>query len=595
MPLTAVSPDHSILAVFNKLPSSQRILIQCYDAKISLGSLKYTLSANSDDSNVRKIKFVSSHFLIAATENNAIHVFDLRRGVLSQTIKLATHFGKLCDVTAHEQGESSNASHLFALVFKDGKTIVVVYDLSNSGKMVKKVKTGSCANDECMALSAVSGSISVRLGKKVKILDASTGKILGKIKTKGGDADSNNKLSPFLCSSSDGKCFALNSSQELHFFLFDGESVCRSLGTTLLENVTNVSIMKDESTSRYIISATDTITCSILEIKTSQSKKTRVKPFAYMRRENSKLSSSGTNLDCFFSSGEDLVMVELVSKGIQSFGVNLVRVEWKKNGNGNLYPKDEDDGKEKGLSSLKKRKLNEESSKNNVNVVLGPGESGGEVLHVSDFSAKRVKHEDDSENDFVLEDDDDSDDSTTIAQRLALLSSHLDQDDDERDLLIRNTRGQNFAVKNATSDSLVVLLKQALEANDDSQLEIALQVSDEKIIENSIMALSAETLKSGEEEEEKVDAREVIIMLLTKLVTRLSRKPSRAQQLSYWIRTVLVVLISSSRDGSMKMGKAEKDIASRLAPLRSMLSERVESLPALLRLEGRLGLIGKQI
>jgi hypothetical protein len=120
-------------------------------------------------------------------------------------------------------------------------------------------------------------------------------------------------------------------------------------------------------------------------------------------------------------------------------------------------------------------------------------------------------------------------------------------------------------------------------------LEVALQVSDKKVIENSIMALS-----SGEGDSDEDDNGEVIVMLLTKLVTRLSRKPARAQQLSFWIRTVLVALISSSNDGTMKMGRTEKDIAARLAPLRSMLSERVESLPALLRLEGRLGLLGNQ-
>jgi hypothetical protein len=198
----------------------------------------------------------------------------------------------------------------------------------------------------------------------------------------------------------------------------------------------------------------------------------------------------------------------------------------------------------------------------------------------------------DEEDEFVLEDDDDEGENT-IGQRLALLSSELDRDDDEEDLLTfqRSTAASgSFVAKAATSDSLVILLRQALLANDDAQLEVALQVADKKVIENSIMALSS---GEGNADGESDDG-EVIVMLLTKLVTRLSRKPGRAQQLSFWIRTVLVALISSSNDGTMKMGNAEKDIASRLAPLRSLLSERVESLPALLRLEGRLGLLGKQ-
>ena len=143
----------------------------------------------------------------------------------------------------------------------------------------------------------------------------------------------------------------------------------------------------------------------------------------------------------------------------------------------------------------------------------------------------------------------------------------------------------------------MILLRQALLANDDSQLEVALQVSDKRVIENSIMELSRGGNDSGSSTAEDGGSGEVIV------VTRISRKLARAQQLSFWIRTVLVALLSSSNSNStfnsedgdgFSMGKAERDIASRLAPLRSMLSERVESLPALLQLEGRLGLIGKQ-
>merc|ERR1711976_1114491 len=142
-----------------------------------------------------------------------------------------------------------------------------------------------------------------------------------------------------------------------------------------------------------------------------------------------------------------------------------------------------------------------------------------------------------------------------------------------------------FIVKNATSDSLSILLRQSLVSNDDTQLEVALQVSDQRVIENSIFGLA-------NEHTEEIDGKsEIIIMLLTKLVTRLSRKPSRADRLAFWIRTVLVALISKISSSSGSMGKTEKEITSRLGPLRNMLDERVESLPELLRLEGRLSLL----
>mmetsp|Transcript_2647 Transcript_2647/g.3670 ORF Transcript_2647/g.3670 Transcript_2647/m.3670 type:complete len:235 (+) Transcript_2647:298-1002(+) len=210
-----------------------------------------------------------------------------------------------------------------------------------------------------------------------------------------------------------------------------------------------------------------------------------------------------------------------------------------------------------------------------------------------------------------------------LLQNGLLSFSELEREDsDEDEYLLRNgdangngntsttlVNGSStkFIVKAATSDSLVILLRQALLANDDSQLEVALQVSDKRVIENSILELSRGGYDSGSgsstgtAEDGGSGNGEVIVVLLTKLVTRISRKPARAQQLSFWIRTVLVALLSSSNSNSnsedgdgFSMGKAERDIASRLAPLRSMLSERVESLPALLRLEGRLGLIGKQ-
>ena len=126
-------------------------------------------------------------------------------------------------------------------------------------------------------------------------------------------------------------------------------------------------------------------------------------------------------------------------------------------------------------------------------------------------------------------------------------------------------------------------------ANDDAQLEVALQVSDKGVIQNSIFGLANESLEGGDDNGPNG---EIIIMLLTKLVTRLSRKPSRAQKLAFWVRIVLVALISKIGSSStMEMGKVEKEIASRLGPLRNMLSERVESLPELLRLEGRLSLL----
>jgi hypothetical protein len=587
MPLTAVSPDKSILAVYNhgQASSSSKILIKCYDANVSLGTLKFTLSANNESasSTINKISFASSQFLVASTEEGPLLVFDLNRGVLSQTIEVASSSGKVVCMSTHED-------HMYVLCNKDGKTLVIVYDLSQNAKIIKKIKTGSCDQDDPVAIDVASDNsdsnlIAVRLGKKIKLVDSNNGSVRGKFKIKSSDSESVD--SPFVRISSDAKFLVVNSSNSLSYFIMDEDGECKGLGTSSLPNISNADIFCDSDSGRYAVSATDKLTTSLLSIKISGSKKTNYKPFAFMTEPVAK---DNTTIDAFFSSKE-LIMAELTTKGLQNVDVKLARISW--NGvSGNVYPIEEDEGDgDDNKSPSKKRKAN------NKNVVIGPGESGGEALTVTD-STKRTKRDNDGDDsadevdDFVLEDIDDEEGEGTIAQRLALLSSELDRDDDEENLLKfqRSTAASGtFVVKAATSDSLVILLRQALLANDDAQLEVALQVSDKKVIENSIMALS-----SGEGDSDEDDNGEVIVMLLTKLVTRLSRKPARAQQLSFWIRTVLVALISSSNDGTMKMGRTEKDIAARLAPLRSMLSERVESLPALLRLEGRLGLLGNQ-
>jgi len=587
MPLTAVSPDKSILAVFNnaQASSSSKILIKCYDAKVSLGTLKFTLSANNEkgSSTINRIAFASSQFLVASTEEGSMLVFDLHRGVLSQTVELSSSQGKVACIATHDD-------RLYALCNKDGKTLVLVYDLSQNAKIIKKIKTGSCDQDEPLAIDVASGDsdstlVAVRLGKKIKVVDSNTGSVVGKIKIKTSDSEAVD--SPFVRISPDAKFLVANSSNNLYYFVMGGDGECKSLGTSALPNINSADICVDDESGRYVVSVTDQSTASLLSIKAAGGKKTNVKPFAFLSQPVAK---DNTAIDAFFSS-EEVVMVELTTKGFQNVSVDLARLSWN-GASGNLYPVEEVKENEDDTSPSKKRKAN------NKSVVIGPGESGGEALTVTD-STKRTKidHDgDDSadeEDEFVLEDDDDDEGENTIGQRLALLSSELDRDDDEEDLLTfqRSTAASgSFVAKAATSDSLVILLRQALLANDDAQLEVALQVADKKVIENSIMALSS---GEGNSDGESDDG-EVIVMLLTKLVTRLSRKPGRAQQLSFWIRTVLVALISSSNDGTMKMGNAEKDIASRLAPLRSLLSERVESLPALLRLEGRLGLLGKQ-
>merc|ERR1712150_62469 len=125
-----------------------------------------------------------------------------------------------------------------------------------------------------------------------------------------------------------------------------------------------------------------------------------------------------------------------------------------------------------------------------------------------------------------------------------------------------------------------------------------LQVTDKNIVDKSITSLA------NSEQEEENDCSEIIISLLSKLVFRFARKPTRASQLSYWISKVIMILISpphESKDtrlkirGGWKMEKVQREIAMRMGPLKNLLEERVQCLPDLLKLEGRLSLLNSHL
>jgi hypothetical protein len=248
-------------------------------------------------------------------------------------------------------------------------------------------------------------------------------------------------------------------------------------------------------------------------------------------------------------------------------------------------------------------------------VVIGPGESGGEAYMVSDTigNDKPIKKPtmETNEETFQIPDIDeggDVEDAQTIQERLATLASMLDDSEDDSSQDLDRVMGLNptdsidhqrplvrFTAKAATSESLETLLRQALTSNDDSQLEIALQVADKRVIENSIVGLAVNSVEPSDmdlEDDERVHkSSEMVLSLLSKLVTRLARRPTRAEALAYWIRTILFVLIS--RNDGAQMGEMEREVALKLGPLRNLLNERVECLPSLLKLEGRLTLLSQ--
>lgn len=596
MYLSATSPSRGLVAVFTppKSAQNQRIVIKCYDAKISLGNLKFTLSANLKDINaipqINALQFTSEDYLLA-TLSDKIIIFDLKRGVHSDTIDISQ--GDLCGVVCREE-------RVYALVRKDGKAIIFIYDTKQNNKIVKKVKCGSCDNDERLGITLhpKDDTAAICVGKKLKLIQLSNGEVLTKFKIKAKDDGkvSHGEKPCIVKFSPDGKVIAASTSISAHFFSVESGN---SIGILPLNAFSSINLHSSQNT--YVATVVEGGSkASIVEAVLNAKKNSTLKPFATTTMPASV--ENKTLCEAFFSSGKlgssEILLLELTPRGINNVDVGMTRVSYRSEANqlesGELYPKqsEEDDASASATPSKSKKR------KDNENVVLGPGESGGEALAVTEQSKRQKLDNSGDKNDgddFVLEDDEGEE---TIAQRLALLSSELDRDtEDEEELLqIQSDVSKKFIVKQATADSLVIVLRQALQSNDDAQLEVALQVSDKKVIENSVIALSSnETFSGDDDEDNDEESSEIVIMLLTKLVTRLARKPARAQRLSFWIRTVLVTLISKLASSDASMGKAERDVAARLGPLRNLLNERVESLPELLRLEGRLALINTQL
>ena len=601
---SAVSPNRNLVVIHSQPKDgntnniNRRVLIKCYDSNVSMGTLKFTLSANLKDDNIdcyiENLHFASNDCLLAILSNGKVLVFDLKRGVHSQTV----------DVKGNSNGDVcaciGNGDLIYSLIKKDGKSIVFVYDIQKGGKMVKKIKGSSCDDDDRLGLAVHNNDlIAICTGKKIKVTNCKTGESISKCKVKSNDEGkaSHGEKNCMLQFSADGMILLASTPNGVHLFAVKSGD---RIGTIRTSDISSIQVLLSQD--KYIaavVSGKSKVSLSEINVN----KKSNIDSFATMTLPTSTTENTTIINEAFFLAGKqgssDIVLLELTPRGISNADVVMNQVSYRNKSNqlqtGELYPESSDEGQKDKQSASKETSKKRKSPPGNI--VLGPGESGGEAMTVTDQTAvKRLKtnidnESDDDDDDFALEDGDEAEE--TISQRLALLSSELDRDtEDEEDLLkIQKGASNKFLIKTATSESLSILLRQSLMANDDAQLEVALQVSDKRVIENSILGLANES--SGDNDDD-TDG-EIIIMLLTKLVTRLSRKPSRAQRLAFWIRTVLVALISKIGSSSVEMGKAEKEIASRLGPLRNLLSERVESLPELLRLEGRLSLLNSQL
>lgn len=269
-----------------------------------------------------------------------------------------------------------------------------------------------------------------------------------------------------------------------------------------------------------------------------------------------------------------------------------------------------------GDNKKKKRKATD-------SVALASGEQGNEASLAVDLTSKKARKGkgkndgeeggSDDDGDFQIDDEDEEEggeQGQSIAERLALLSSAMDEsEDDEDDDADGNEQGGNttaetkkskFKLKSATSETLTTLLTQALTSNDAVQLNIALQVTDRRLVEatvRSLQALDAERVQSS--------SAGYMSTLMGHIVRRMARRHSLVVPLGVWVKAILAATqrAATSRalqpniggDAEDHIVKEAREIALKLGPLRNFLNERVECFPQLLRLDGRLALLSEQL
>ncbi len=119
--------------------------------------------------------------------------------------------------------------------------------------------------------------------------------------------------------------------------------------------------------------------------------------------------------------------------------------------------------------------------------------------------------------------------------------------------------------------SLQALLEQALQTNDDGQLEMCLCVTDGRVIDATVARLAAPK----------------VIPLLTALIARFEAKPARGAALLPWLRSVLV-----QHTGHLM---AVPGLVQRLARLYQTVDARLATFKKLLKLDGRLDVVLSQL
>eukprot|EP00521_Asterionellopsis_glacialis_P018621 CAMPEP_0195299724 /NCGR_PEP_ID=MMETSP0707-20130614/26075_1 /TAXON_ID=33640 /ORGANISM="Asterionellopsis glacialis, Strain CCMP134" /LENGTH=600 /DNA_ID=CAMNT_0040362203 /DNA_START=52 /DNA_END=1854 /DNA_ORIENTATION=+ len=597
MPLcTAISEDGSTVAlVTSPRIIGSRLTIPLYQvASSGTSSLQSTLAASissyglstseEDEQNetiLTQMCFASQDKLLCALVNHKVAlVWDISRGVVAYHIKQGDSDDESTILNVH-----ATANHVYALVLSspDKKLCVHQYE-ATSGKLVKKLKCGKLSQDDHDATSSSSScgmtvtsddaTVAIRNGNLIRLYQLDDGSKVGKCKLKENGTSSGRALVAFA---NDNTLVATSMGSGIMFFTTKAQKL---VGTIYVEgndgSCDNLVISKKGDDSVYNVVVQTSSSGALYSLDLSKaSKKTVLKP-------HTKISPQ---------LGGDKVALSLLSSPVQPTVVAAMydyqrRLTHLQNihdeGSEDLklsFPEDEskDEGEDGAEPSSVQDQQQQDGKKRKTTknaTVLGPGQAGGEAVQMTDRPvSKRAKVSDDEDDfdDDDEEEDGDGDKEQSIAERLQRLAQEMQGSDDEDDEDNEGaTTKVDFNPKKATTESLSHLLKQALTSGDDSMLELALGVRNKGILQVTLASLEASH----------------IALLLTKLTSRLASKPTRAEELSVWLQFVL--MSEKLQEVVASGGTSDHN----LRPLRNLLQERTESFPHLLRLDGRLSLMG---
>ena len=212
--------------------------------------------------------------------------------------------------------------------------------------------------------------------------------------------------------------------------------------------------------------------------------------------------------------------------------------------------------------TLGSKRINVESSANSSNKKIRSGDMNNGDL------------EEEGAIDWMLGISEVGGEDISLEQRLEILSSAASEQDVIREGKQKSKRSEKYTeaapLSAPTSDSLVVLIEQALQSGDDALLEQCFECDDAAVVEHTAKRLPT--------------AR--VVPFLTKLVSKFERRPSRGILLTRWLAAVLRFHTAHLMNVS--------DLNSRLAGLSQILEQRLSTYTHVASLGGRLDLLFSQ-